>query len=260
MNTNRFVIALAVIVSLRADAQNLVVNGDFEAGDTDFMTDYISWPGGGPQLLEGYYWIGSNPYGVHDEYASFPDHTSGTGNMMVVNGGLETTSAVWREVIPVATNATYVFSAWGASAYPQLPSKFYFFVNGLQQGPVVELPSQTGIWQNYSALWSSDTSTSASLEVRLVSTQTTGNDFALDDFSFRQIGTDIPAVTRIDRAVQISWASQIGQLYQVQWALQADTNAWFDFGSPVLGNGSTNSISDTAEDRDQKFYRVLPVL
>jgi hypothetical protein len=260
MKTTRFIIAfVAVKLGLCANAQNLALNGNFEGGDTNFTTDYLKWNNSGPDLLEGYYWVGPNPHDVHHLYASFGDHTSGHGNMMVANAGLETNSAVWRELVSVATNTTYVFSAWGASAYPQLPPKFYFFVNGVQQGPVGELPSQTGIWQNYSALWPSGTSTLATLEVRLLSTQATGNDFALDDFSFRRVGTDLPAVTRIDRAVQISWASVTNQLYQVQWAPRADTNTWFDFGPAVTGNGSTNSVSDTAADRDQKYYRVLPV-
>ena len=260
MKTTQFLITFAsVMLGLCASAQNLALNGNFQLGYTNFLTDYLKWNNSGPQLLEGYYWIGSNPNAVHNLYASFGDHTSGSGNMMVVNAGLETNSAVWRETIAVETNATYVFSAWGASAYPQLPPKFYFFVNGAQQGTVGELPGQTGVWQNYSALWPSGTSTVATLEVRLLSTQTTGNDFALDDFSLRRVGTDLPAVTRIDRAVQISWGSQTNQLYQVQWAALADTNAWFDFGPPVLGNGSTNSVSDTTDNRDQRYYRVLPV-
>ncbi len=260
MNAIRLLIGFAaVLFGLPICAQNLVLNGDFEAGYTNFLTDYLQWTGGGAQLLEGYYWIGTNPQTVHNLYASFPDHTSGTGNMLVVNAGLETNSAVWREIISVATNTTYVFSAWGASAYPQLPPKFYFYVNGVQQGPVGELPSATGIWQNYSALWPSGTSTVATLEVRLLSTQAAGNDFALDDFSFRRVGAGLPSTTRIDRAVQISWASSSNQLYQVQWAVRANTNAWYDFGTPLLGNGATNSVSDTAADRDQKYYRVLPV-
>ena len=175
------------------------------------------------------------------------------------NGGLETTNAVWRQSIAVGTNNIYVFSAWAASAYPQVPSRFCFFVNGSQQTTIVELPSQVGIWQNYSALWSSGMSTAATLEVRLLSTQAEGNDFVLDDLAFRRITETNTVSLSIVTAVELFWQSQPNQSYQIQRSDDLVSNVWFDLPPLVIGNGLTNSVFDSIRGRQHKFYRALPV-
>ncbi len=62
----------------------------------------------------------------------------------------------------------------------------------------------------------------------------------------------------IAQGVAISWNSVSGMLYQVQWASVLDTNTWNNLGSPVTGNGSTNSVFDPFQS-PQRFYRVVPL-
>jgi hypothetical protein len=58
-------------------------------------------------------------------------------------------------------------------------------------------------------------------------------------------------------AIELGWFSDTNQTYQVQWRSELDTNTWFDFGLPVLGNGTTNFLFDTTRTSPKRFYRVV---
>ncbi|MCX6925011.1 MAG: hypothetical protein NT154_17635 [Verrucomicrobia bacterium] len=256
-------IAACLVAALCAQGQNLILNGDFEAGNTSFTNDYLYSPL--DMQPAGTYCVTNDPGLVHGAWTSFGDHTTGAGLMLVANGDAEPTNVVWRQTVNVSPNAGHLFSAWAASAYTDSPGRFFLFVNGVQQGNVVELPSTTGVWQNYSVIWSSEASVSALLEVRLLTTESYGNDFVLDDLSFRGLTVAAPP-PRLSiqkavagAAVELSWPSVTNQLYQLQWADEVATNQWFSLGPPLAGNGSTNSIVDLLGSNSKRFYRVVPV-
>ena len=251
-------IAACLFAALCAHGQNLILNGDFEAGNTNFSNDYLYSPN--DMYPQGRYCVVSDPRSVHGLWASFGDHTTGTGLMLVANGDSNPTNVVWRQTITVTTNTAYLFSAWAASSHPDNPGRFFFFVNSVQQGSPVAIPSTTGLWQNYSVIWSSGESVAALLEIRMLSTEFNGNDFVLDDLSFRSVtSTAPPPPAYIQRAVEVSWPSVANQLYQVQWASNVDTNQWFSLGRLVVGNARTNSICDPLGSNSKRFYRVIPV-
>jgi hypothetical protein len=80
---------------------NLVVNGDFEAGNTGFTSDYRYSPGDiGPDTV---YDLLRNPADEHYLGASYGDHTSGSGLMMAVNGARypNFNAVVWSESLSV---------------------------------------------------------------------------------------------------------------------------------------------------------------
>lgn len=88
-----------------------------------------------------------------------------------------------------------------------------------------------------------------------------GNDFLhFDHLALLPVPTDVTVVpgVNIRTAVEISWSSELNKSYQVQWTplLETDTT-WFNLGSAVLGNGSTNYMFDNTRTSDKKFYRVL---
>ncbi|OPY93232.1 MAG: hypothetical protein A4E73_00327 [Syntrophaceae bacterium PtaU1.Bin231] len=68
---------------------NLIKNGDFEAGNQDFETDYIYVAENPTVKNEMYtpktYSVGTDPNLYHDAWATFGDHSSGAGNMLIVN-------------------------------------------------------------------------------------------------------------------------------------------------------------------------------
>ena len=80
---------------------NLVLNGNFEQGNTSFTSDYLSAANLGPA---GTYAIVSNPNSVHGGFAACGDNTTGSGKMMVVNGNPVANSKVWCTTVNVKSN------------------------------------------------------------------------------------------------------------------------------------------------------------
>ncbi len=99
------VIALLAVFTVPAMAAqpNLITNGDFESGNTGFTTEYTyldpsktgTWTLG-PEYM---YTVGTDPHLYHSAWASFGDHTSGSGKMMIVNGTYlnNETKIVWAQ-------------------------------------------------------------------------------------------------------------------------------------------------------------------
>jgi hypothetical protein len=56
--------------------------------------------------------------------------------------------------------------------------------------------------------------------------------------------------------VTLSWNSSADKTYQVQYRSDLTMNIWTDIGSPVAGNGMTNSVVDEIAG-PQRFYRVI---
>jgi hypothetical protein len=159
---------------------NLIVNGDFETGDTGFTTDYRPYPGG--LLLEGYYAITTNPHLVHSDAASYGDHTTGSGNMMVANGALVPNTLLWSQTVVVDPATHYHFSFWSSSWYPASPARLEVLVNGVSLGTATA-PLQAGVWGQFTAAWDSGTATTATIQIFDRNTDFSGNDFAIDDLS-----------------------------------------------------------------------------
>ena len=67
---------------------------------------------------------------------------------------------------------------------------------------------------------------------------------------------DIPRLT-IGNPLEIGWDSNTGVIYQVQTTTNLVTGTWTDFGATVVGNGTTNYISDAVLSTAAKFYRVI---
>lgn len=168
---------------------NLIANGDFSLGNTIFSSSYIYGTGGTYGLLsnEGQYAIAVNPNNTHVNFASFGDHTTGTGNMMVVNGSGTANVNIWCQTISVIPNTDYDFSAWGATCVASNPAILQFSINGILIGSPLALPLTTGVWTPFHATWNSGSNTSISICITDQATATSGNDFAIDDIAFKQI-------------------------------------------------------------------------
>jgi gliding motility-associated-like protein len=169
---------------------NLVVNGDFSAGNTGFTSGYPYGSGPG-SLAGGVYAISTDPIHENIYAASIHDHTTGSGNMMAVNGA-STPVDVWCETIAVTPNTYYNFSAWFANwssdTTDNLPL-IQFEINGTLIGSLFSFPHPDGLWALYSTMWYSGSNTSITLCINDQQTAYVGNDFAIDDISFQQVCT-----------------------------------------------------------------------
>ena len=121
------------LTAFELTGDNLIVNGDFEDGNTDFETDYsigtFSCYGLGNLDCEGTYDVITNPASGHGSWSSCGDHTSGSGNMMVVNGAADLQN-IWCQDIDVNADTYYNFTAWAASVHPSSPGILQFSIDG----------------------------------------------------------------------------------------------------------------------------------
>lgn len=180
--TTTYTVAVRIISD-----ENLITNGTFALGDTGFFTDYVPGTGGSVGLLtnEGQYAIADNAGDTHNQFADCDDYT-GNGNMLVVNGSGNPDN-VWCQNVVVEPNTDYDFSAWVTSVVSQNPANLQFSINGFLLGNVFNASSTTCTWQEFSELWNSGNATNATICVVNVNEDPAGNDFALDDISFRPV-------------------------------------------------------------------------
>jgi hypothetical protein len=173
---------------------NLITNGDFEAGNQDFTSAYTFNSITDGMLNEGSYFVGTDPRAVHKLWTRFGDHTTGTGNMMIVNGSTAAGVNVWAspkvaDSIAVVQGTTYYFAAWLASVYPELnnppiaPAKLAFSINNVQIGADITLSAPVGTWELFYVPWVADATGFAKLSLINRNTTAGGNDFAIDDIS-----------------------------------------------------------------------------
>ena len=194
-------LVLFAFANFSLNAQNLITNGDFESGGagTGFQTNYFLV---GSNSTPRSYAIVSNAGPINAAFSNAcRDHTTATGNMMVVDGANSGAGndKVWEALtstgggggIPVTVGVTYTFSYWlqsisttnnaGNSANIQVK------INNVDINPTFgsNICSTTLCgWNEVRYTW---TATSGFAQIWLFDRQTSsvGNDFALDDISFR---------------------------------------------------------------------------
>jgi len=175
--------ALSILATPAQASSNLVVNGDFELGNTGFTSDYNYYTGGDP----GPSWetVGTNGQVNNGAWNSGGDHTTGTGNFLIVDGNGDSTKSMWNESIGVQTGHTYEVSGWFRSLYPASPATTQFTIDGSAAGSSI-LVNDEATWHQNSFLW---TATSNTLNLGLVdlNTQGFGNDFGVDDLSVKAV-------------------------------------------------------------------------
>lgn len=172
---------------------NLINNGDFESGNSGFTSGYAHSPGN--LWPEGVYEVLPDPSASHPNFAACPDHTSGSGSMMAVNGAGVSNVEVWCQSISISPNTQYVFSAWLTSLVGTSPALLQFSINGSPLGGIFSATPATCNWQEFYAIWNSGSNTTATICINNQNTAVSGNDFALDDISFAPICVVTDTVT-----------------------------------------------------------------
>jgi hypothetical protein len=163
---------------------NLLVNGDFSAGNTGFSTNYnFSSVGLGAART---YTITTDPRLNHAAAKSYGDHTTGTGLMMAVNGATTANVRLWEQTVAVNGNTDYTFEFWASSwTVSGGLATCQVYINGIAAGPAVQFPGTAGVWASYATDWNSGVNTSAVITLMTIAPfHSGGDDFALDDFSF----------------------------------------------------------------------------
>ena len=187
----------------------LIANGDFDAGNTGFYSEYIYCPDpilsssnhSASQSLwqEGRYAVDDNPNAYHANFSSCSGHSGGSPDkMLIVNGAPEEDVVVWSETISVNSNQYYAFSTWACNVHPTNPARLEFMIDGVLMGDYIE-PSAgtTCLWEEFYSLWYSGTNTSIEISIVNKNTIRSGNDYALDGISFNPLN-EVPDTRTIN--------------------------------------------------------------
>lgn len=168
----------------------LVVNGDFSAGATGFISGQTLAPVYSPcNYFVGPGWFSPtlNP--------AFPDNTPTTDNMFMSVDGCSPATLLWEETMSITSFTNYTFSFHGSRADQVQPIYEIHFIGDVTGDVVVS--TQAGIpyagvwtWDKHSvSCWNSDDNRTVTIQVINLETNSYGNDFGMDDFSFRECCT-----------------------------------------------------------------------
>ena len=198
----RLIAFVAVLFGLGGSlfAQNLIVNGDFEAYNiygqitAPSYTDYARV--NGAYVVEyGHYVIDNTTNGHGGGYFGWPavQGHGGSGKFMMVNGfggSTNPTKVVWKQTVSVNPSTLYSFSCFVVNfnrvIYGQInPAKLQLKINGVAVGGENQLP-QDNYWHEWAQTWESGTATQAVIEIYDYYTgeEGRGDDFGLDDITF----------------------------------------------------------------------------
>ena len=236
--------------------KNIITNGDFTNGNTGFTSKYNF---ANPNLTEGQYFIGANPQAWNPSLGTCRDHTTGTGNMLMVNGSPIANEYVWSSTITVTPNTNYAFSAWlqnlNVNVMTSNPARLQFSINGIPIGNIFQSNITSCIWERFYETWNSGNNTTAIISVVNQNTLASGNDFALDDISFAPvfiqrdsvvISVDTPVVrTNMDTTICLGRPVQLHATGAATWS-------W----TPATGLTNTSIPNPIATPTDSTVYIV----
>lgn len=167
-------------------AQELIQNGDFESGNTGFGSDLIldEEP---PFTANGLYGIATNAAVWFTDWAEVFDHTTGSGQMFIATP-LPDDERVWFQSVNVAGGVTYIFEGWAAHvASGGTHAILSFNVDGNPMGALDLSDFPDATWSQFSESWTAPSTGMIELSLTDLQMSSFGNDFVLDDLSFRVV-------------------------------------------------------------------------
>lgn len=172
-------------------SSNSVMNGDFSGGAVNFNSDYSL---NSNTQNESTYFVTTNANLAHPGFTG-TDHTTGSGNFMVVNGSGTPNTSVWCQTITVQPNTDYVFSTWVSTLAIGSPAILQFSINGTTIGAPFNAPATLNTWDEFYATWNSGSATTATICIVNQNTATGGNDFGIDDIFFSALCSSTESIT-----------------------------------------------------------------
>nr|MBS0036732.1 gliding motility-associated C-terminal domain-containing protein [Saprospiraceae bacterium] len=166
--------------------ENLIINGDFEMGNTGFTSDYTYVNISSGWLYPAAYSVHSNPTLGNSSFASCGDHTSGSGNMLIADGATTPGQQVWCQTVSVLPDTDYFFQFFVTTVFSPAPANIGATFNGIPIGSV-NATSTTCEWMEFSEVWNSGGVNNVTICLENLNTIHFGNDFALDDISLTEV-------------------------------------------------------------------------
>ena len=68
---------------------------------------------------------------------------------------------------------------------------------------------------------------------------------------------EFQAVTLANNMLNLTWSTEAGGTYQLQYNSDLSSSSWTNMGSPFTANGPTFSATDSVVNGPQRFYRLV---
>lgn len=226
----------AIVLEGTGTATNMATNGNFSNGNTGFITNYTY--NASSIWNEGTYAVGPNPNAVHPNFGSWGDHTTGTGNYMLVNGSTSGNTLLWRQTVQFAPGAQ-VTMTWWMLTFVTPAGSLRLKVNGANIGGLASTPASTGIWQQTTRTFTAPASGSCTISLFTQSSAVAGNDFGIDDICYTSTCTSYDTVhvmsAPISNHVLIPSDTAACDELCITWDNQSNLDSsqalyWMDFG------------------------------
>ncbi|MDJ0363844.1 Ig-like domain-containing protein [Hymenobacter sp. H14-R3] len=188
-----------VLVCNSTNGPNLLQNPGFEQGNSVFSSAYnyvsaaanAATGGGNTGLVpETTYAVDANANTYHPSFKGLA--RGGSGNFMIVNGAANQ-SKIYAQTVNVVANRYYNYSGWASSVNSASPAILGFVINGKSTSASATLPTTISDYVQFSGVWYSGNSNTATFEVRDINRATGGNDFGLDDLYFGTCSVNLVA-------------------------------------------------------------------
>ncbi|MHB8520332.1 MAG: choice-of-anchor tandem repeat GloVer-containing protein, partial [Limisphaerales bacterium] len=258
--SNNCSFTVTVVCAGSAYGQNIIQNGNFCLGNTNFNSDYqyVAYDYTDytqtPQVVEGHYTVGPYVPPSYGDWAPFQTVSGGCTQMLIANGAADASESVWDQIVTVLPNTTYTISFYLAEISNPAIVADIAVVLGTNQIGTATAPSVIDTWQQYSFTWNSGTNTTALLALKDLQTVDTENDFAIANLSMSETPPQL-AIILSGASVILTWPTNAAG-----FTLQSITNlappaVWSTVSpAPAIVNGQfavTNSISAR-----EIFYRL----
>lgn len=157
--------------------QNIIANGQFDGGNSDFNTQYIYQSNLQP---EGTIFVTANAALNHPAFVGIGQ--GGSGNFLAVNGSSNAGQFVWQQQVTVVPNQTYDISLFLASLVGNNnPGLIQVRIDGVDVGPVLNCPGPVNTWLPYNVTWTAGASSNVTISLHSMNAASGGNDFAIDN-------------------------------------------------------------------------------
>jgi hypothetical protein len=232
---------------LPTETENIVVNGSFEtpglaSGEHTHPStdDFAPW-----QTSDQNFEIWSD--GVLPSIS--PD---GKQNLEILSFAVDAT--VWQ-VLPTIPNEDYSFSFYH-SPRPGIISTLTVMIDSNVVATISEDGSALNDF-NWRKFRTNFTAGASSTTISFSDSASTAAGTHIDGVVVKRL--PLRSQIRVSE-IEVSWESVDQKSYQIQYRSDLATNGWLDFGSPVLGNGTTNTVKAIVPvGEHQRFYRVMTV-
>lgn len=173
-----------LIASAEIRSPNMIVNGDFSAGNTGFTSTMLSSPF--TLIIPGSYAIVNDPSTIHPDFKPCQDHTSGTGPMLACNGSLLANRDIWCQNVQVDPGGVYDLSFWASALTENESPELVFRLDGQNLGTFNVLGPVTCDWMETQLTWIAGLQSTVQVCIRNLNGSNSGNDFALDDIVMQE--------------------------------------------------------------------------